>query len=191
MRAEEEESRKRAEAEARERAEEPERLEAEAKRRAEEKKRRRRAEAAARQRAGEPERLEAEAKRREEQVQVFEAAKRASPIRMLAIAAGMAFTAGVIGLIIYTNTPPQAPEPTVQAPQPAPVPSLADDLVTCQKASGDERISACSRAIASGSIGNDDLVSAYVRRGKVLREDAFGTEGLRCASSEPLLAPLC
>ena len=120
MRAEEEESRKRAEAEARERAEEPERLEAEAKRRAEEKKRRRRAEAAARQRAGEPERLEAEAKRREEQVQVFEAAKRASPIRMLAIAAGMAFTAGVIGLIIYTNTPPQAPEPTVQAPQPAP-----------------------------------------------------------------------
>ncbi|MFY9989669.1 MAG: tetratricopeptide repeat protein [Rhodoplanes sp.] len=82
--------------------------------------------------------------------------------RMLATAACMAFMVIAI-LIIFL----QAPQPTgnkpPQASQPAPLPTVADDLGTCQK---DEAIAACSRAITSGSISPNDLARAYFNRGR-------------------------
>jgi lipoprotein NlpI len=101
--------------------------------------------------------------------------------RDVAIVACMAFVViGVIGLIIYTNTPPQAPEPAIQAqapepkvhvPQHSPLPTVADDIVSCKKASGDEAIRSCSHVITSGSVSPDDLVDAYIKRGNAYVDD--------------------
>ena len=45
------------------------------------------------------------------------------------------------------------------------VPALADDWETCAKASGDDAIAACSRAIKSGTYNGKTLALAYSNRG--------------------------
>jgi tetratricopeptide (TPR) repeat protein len=45
------------------------------------------------------------------------------------------------------------------------VPALADDWDTCAKASGDDAIAACSRAIKSGTYNGKTLALAYSNRG--------------------------
>ena len=43
--------------------------------------------------------------------------------------------------------------------------AFADDAQTCAKASGDDAIAACSRAIASGAMTGKALALAYSNRG--------------------------
>src|ERR1044072_251598 len=47
----------------------------------------------------------------------------------------------------------------------AAAPALADDWETCAKSSGDEAISACTRAIKSGTYNGKTLALAYSNRG--------------------------
>ena len=82
--------------------------------------------------------------------------------RMLAVASCMAIMVIAI-LIIFLQAAPQPTGAPRQARQPAPLPTVADDLGTCQK---DDAIAACTRAITSGSVSPNDLTRAYFNRGR-------------------------
>jgi tetratricopeptide (TPR) repeat protein len=51
----------------------------------------------------------------------------------------------------------------------AALPALADDRTTCQRASGDDAIAACTRAIAAGAFAGTDLAELHTNRGVELK----------------------